>query len=373
MQRPPLRALSSPRNPLPILVGLLSVWAFAGCDRPEEIRTYEVPRRMPAVLKPSDDRMLAAMVPRGDSTWFFKVSGPERAVAAISDDLKRMVESLEFERSESDPTPILDPLPEGWVQRRDKPMRFATIEIPAEPRFLDLSVSRLSRQPDWDEEVLINVNRWRGQIGLEPSRERWAGAEPVDVAAADEQAVWVDLVGKMSTDATSMSPPGSAGPLAGAAPGPARQANSTPPTAPRSGPNLQLERPPGWRPGRSGGMRLAAFEVGPESSPTEITVITAGGDLRGNVQRWLGQVRSGDVPESVLDEAMSAAEVVDVDGRRAERFILTADPPESGDAIDATVVPLEGGTSLFIKMTGPYDIVSQESAAMREFLASIRL
>lgn len=120
-------------------------------------------------------------------------------------------------------------------------------------------------------------------------------------------------------------------------------------------------------------MRLAAFDVGPEDAPAEVTVISAGGDLRGNVARWLGQIRSGQVPDEVVDEALSAAEPVEVDGRPGQRFILTADPAESGTAIDATIVPLEGGVSLFIKMTGPFEIVSQESEPMHSFLKSLKL
>src|SRR5690606_1881828 len=60
---------------------------------------------------------------------------------------------------------------------------------------------------DWDEQVAMNVNRWREQISLEPSEERWGGAQPLqdtdsgdpagDAAAGGEAAAWVDLTGSM--------------------------------------------------------------------------------------------------------------------------------------------------------------------------------
>ncbi len=385
-----------------IAILLLAVTAFVGCDTQEEVRTYEIPRNRPAALQPSQDRMLAAMIPRGDSTWFFKVLGPAGAVDSIEGTLKAFVESIEFEEK----APVLDELPDGWRLGADKPMRHASIDINTEQKQLDLSVSRLSRQEDWEEEVRMNVNRWRRQVALEPSQEKWAGAERLDVSAADGPAVWVDLVGQADEDSSPTTPP-FAGQAAGTgrsspmAPPTAAQSQGSPtqpgsptqqgtptqqgsptqqgtPTTPASGASgpksgLSYDLPSGWREGRSGGMRMAAFEVGPEGSGAEVTVIAAGGDLRGNVARWLGQIRSGSVPEDVVDEAMSAAETVEVSGQPAQRFILTADPAESGTAIDATIVPLEDSRSLFIKMTGPYEIVSQETESMRSFLKSLTL
>ena len=89
-------------------------------------------------------------------------------------------------------------------------------------------------------------------------------------------------------------------------------------------------------------MRLAAFNVGPEDKSAEITVIPAGGDLRGNVARWLGQVRNGTVADEVVDQALENAQDVTVAGKpgktvpnRWPKMMLS---PKM--AIDATIVPL---------------------------------
>lgn len=124
-------------------------------------------------------------------------------------------------------------------------------------------------------------------------------------------------------------------------------------------------------------MRMAAFDVGPEEAPAEITVIPAGGDLRGNVARWIGQVR-GDTPaDDVVDAAMAAATEVDVDGRPGQRFFLageeSAEDENDATAIDATIVPIDGGMSLFIKMTGPKNVVSDQADKIAKFLASLEL
>ena len=95
--------------------------------------------------------------------------------------------------------------------------------------------------------------------------------------------------------------------------------------------------------------------------------------MRGNVARWLGQVRQGQVPDKVVDQALADAVSVDVDGRAGQRFLLTGEDATVGTAIDATIVPIDGGTSLFVKMTGPAKIVRDQSDAIASFLQSLEL
>ncbi len=66
-----------------------------------------------------------------------------------------------------DGEPLLADLPEGWRLGAEKAMRFATINVQTPDKQLEISVSKLTRQEDWDEQVKLNVNRWRGQLGLE--------------------------------------------------------------------------------------------------------------------------------------------------------------------------------------------------------------
>ena len=359
-------------------VGLLLAITW-GCSKPAPIEQYTIPTNVPEQLRPGKERMLAAMVRNGDAVWFFKVSGPEEAVDEMDSQFRRFVESIEF----SEDVPDLARLPEGWRQGANKNDRFrvASIDVDTPTKQLDVSVSRLSLQDDWDEQVKMNVNRWRGQLDLAASEEKWAGGEPLEVAAADpSQGVWVDLLGDPAPSGTMSTPfansmPGSSGPS------PSRDnANPAPPTEtsePVAGTpdeRLKFDRPEGWRDGRRSSMRLASFNVGPEDAPAELTVIPAGGDLRGNVARWLGQVWEGkQVPAEVVDRALADAEQLKVDGRPAQRFFLSGEDSASGDAIDATIIPLDNGVSLFVKMTGPAETVSSQSDAIASFLNSLQL
>ncbi len=121
-------------------------------------------------------------------------------------------------------------------------------------------------------------------------------------------------------------------------------------------------------------MRMAAFDVGPTDKTAELTIIQAGGDLRGNVDRWLGQVLGQPPAADVVDAALQAAVALTVSGREAQRFYLnSSDPAADGQAIDATIVPLDNGMSLFIKATGPAATLLEERERIGKFMESISL
>ena len=350
------------------LVGAL----VCGCSQPEPVLTYTIPTVVPEQLEAGKDRMLAAMVPHSSDVWFFKITGSEKSVEAIETLFREFVEGIQF----SGGVPVLKDLPDGWRRGGDKPMRYATIDVQTPMNQLDLSVSKLSRQSDWDEQVKMNVNRWRGQLGLDRSDEKWAEADVLNVAVADTTSVWVDLVGESSSGGSSMTPPfagASAAPFASAPAAPQSPPEAPPSQSAEPDPRLKFDRPDGWRDGRMSSMRMAAFAVGPEDSPAEITVIPAGGDLRGNVARWLGQVLGGTAPDDVVDQALADAKQVKVIGRDGQRFLLKGEDPKQGTAIDATIVPMDGGMSLFVKMTGPVAVVEEQSDAIGAFLKSLKL
>jgi hypothetical protein len=356
------------------LAWLIVFWMMmnVGCNQQAAIEPYVIPTKMPEELVPSRQRMLAAMFPKGEKVWFFKVLGPEEAVGQVDEDFRRFVETIPF----TEEGPDLSELPEGWRRGADKAMRFASIDINTPNKQLDVSVSNLPLQGDWDEQVKMNVNRWRGQLSLAASQERWAEGKPLEVTAADGQGVWVDLLGDPQQASSSMSPPFAgmgAGSLPGASPPGSAEPADSQAKASNDDPRLSFERPEGWRDGRKSSMRMAAFEVGPEDAAAELTVIPAGGDLRGNVARWLGQVRGESVPDEVVDEALAEAEQLEVDGRPAQRFLLFAEDATSGDAIDATIIPLSDGFSLFVKMSGPAETVAEQAEAIASFLKSLKL
>lgn len=374
-----------------------------GCDSEPEIFQYQIPTAVPIVLQPEQDRMIAVMVPVGDQVWFYKLTGPKAAVDTVDQRFEEFVESLQYD----DQGPRLDALPDDWQLGGKRPFRFATIDVPTttddgEPgNQIDISVSKLSKQDDYDAMVAMNVNRWRGQLGLPPSDELRAGAEGIDVEAADDQSMWVDLVGESSGGTPPMMAGGfgadgfgAGGVGAGGFGGGDQMTDSTSDdstdddfagddsvaddstdrnSAGRDNDApVSFDVPDGWRAGRTSSMRLASFDVGPEDSAAEITVIPAGGDLRSNVARWIGQIRGSTPPEDVVDQAMREARRLTVDGRPGQRFYLGTDEA-SGTAIDASIIDLDDGFSLFVKMTGPAATVSDQAERIGDFLDSMKI
>ncbi len=123
---------------------------IGGCEQQEGIVTYKIPKNVPEQLLPGKDRLLAVMVPRGEKVWFFKIVGPEDAVAQIEDEFQSFVKSVQFDSRDE---PVLEALPEGWRRGGKKPMRFATIDINTPKKQVDLSISNLSVPGTMDEDA----------------------------------------------------------------------------------------------------------------------------------------------------------------------------------------------------------------------------
>lgn len=171
-------------------------------------------------------RMLAAVAPHGALTWFFTLKGPPDVVAAQQPNFEAFVRSLKFKRDPGAPTEeghahlavaqtAADPhaghdhgpgehhegdghdhgppqpaaekinwgaLPAGWVEDpTPRPMRAHTIVVEAAGKKGEVIVSRLPQ--NGVGELLQNINRWRGHVGLEPTTDP-AAHKPRQVTVA---------------------------------------------------------------------------------------------------------------------------------------------------------------------------------------------
>ena len=153
------------------------------------------------------DRMLAAIVPHGNTAWFFKLSGPSGAVGKQTETFDALVKSVTFPESAGGKPQWK--LPTGWEQKPGSQMRFATLVLPAESaadsgskspsKPLEVSVTSLpwSSQGEADQ-LLANVNRWRGQMQLKPLTPTELSTETRSIALSNDAkltATLVDLTG----------------------------------------------------------------------------------------------------------------------------------------------------------------------------------
>lgn len=143
---------------------------------------------------------------------------------------------------------------------------------------------------------------------------------------------------------------------------------------------VRYELPAGWSDRGASGMRLAALAVGDPAAGDEVTVIPAAGTLRGNVERWQGQLdaEAGEAERTAaVERALAAAEVIDVDGASATVVALfdaaaSAGPDASGQAILGAMIPVGEGSSLFVKYKGDAAVARRERAAFVRFVESLR-
>lgn len=96
-----------------------------GCDKPDPIVTYTIRTKVPDQLLAGKDRMLAVMLPKSPDVWFFKVTGPESAMAEIESTFRSFVAAVPF----TEVGPDLGDLPSNWRKAGGNQFRFASINI----------------------------------------------------------------------------------------------------------------------------------------------------------------------------------------------------------------------------------------------------
>jgi hypothetical protein len=346
-----------------------------GCSDSDQVEQYQVPKQHvldsingppPAQPVPHEDTMLAAIVLEPDQAWFFKLAGPRRAVEDQAERFEALIESLEF----GDSGPRWS-LPAGWREQAGSGMRYGTLTAESGDELLETTVTSLPRN-DGDEKAysLSNINRWRGQMGLQPIGRNELSNAARQVKFAGGTATVVELKGKLAAQGMGQAP------FAGRQPPLGEQASGRgalrPGLAGDSGATgrggLRYHTPEGWRTGPAGGMRKAAFVVVEGDRQVEITVIdlaASAGGLLDNVNRWRGQIGLGNTTEEELDEQVRKLPV----GSDRGDYVELYGPKE---AILA-VIARQGGKAWFIKLMGDKQLAEREKQRFEQFVQSLKL
>lgn len=147
-----------------IAFGLL---AAVGCGPSDEIRTYQVkkPTDQPAAApaEPTPDgpakvRLLGAIIPVKEVSWFVKFSGPTEQVDAHEKEFDEFVRSI---RVTEDPRQLPTfTAPPAWKQQPARQMRVATFAVGDGPNAPQVYIST-----PFGGSLLENVNRWREEVG----------------------------------------------------------------------------------------------------------------------------------------------------------------------------------------------------------------
>jgi len=158
-------------------------------------------------------RMMVASVTKDGVNYFFKLIGHESVVAAEKDPFLNFMKSVEFTDAETvaaaplSSAPTRAPagqhwdVPETWNELPATQFLLAKYQVPADGGTVaEVTVSKLGGDAGG---MLPNVNRWRGQLALEPVDEMGLSQLVSAIRAGSVDATLVELEG---TDMKSGTP-----------------------------------------------------------------------------------------------------------------------------------------------------------------------
>lgn len=321
-----------------------------GCAEREGVTSYTVQNLAPDRPAPRNSPSAPS---RSGQAWFFKLMGPQTAVQAQADAFARLMATVRFDERG---TPVWQ-APDGWTERKEQGLRFATLVHNGDPP-LEIAISALpSDDPGGDEYLKSNIDRWRGQVGLEPySGDDWktraeSAGEYREVEAGGGRVILVQLTGKDQAGAASSM-------LAAIVPRGAAPAIASPATSAPAQGTPTWTAPAEWTSQPARQFQTALWSASQGDQKVEISVSQSGGSLEANIARWQGQI-------SAAEPAVQ--EQITVGGAPAVRVELTG----AEQSIVGVIVPQED-RAWFFKMMGPAAVVDEEQARFQTFVDSVQ-
>ncbi|HLP76932.1 MAG TPA: hypothetical protein VK327_08430 [Candidatus Paceibacterota bacterium] len=381
--------------PMPVKVLSLAVLSvtLAGCNQ-NSAKVYSVPKETAAAPATAADSALPPGHP--DTSGMGMGSGMNMGMPSASRP------KLTYKT------------PEGWTESDPGSMRVASFKISKDGKQADVSVIPLGGGAGGD---VANVNRWRGQVGLEPAAEDdlKKAAQPVEVAG--QPAELYDLDGKnpgngepmrvlgviqhrdeiawffkVSGDSEFVEAQKPAlieflksvkyeAPEAAAMPAghPPMGSMAMPGMAAASAPISHEGQPAwsvpaGWQETGGGQFLIAKFLITGEGNAMAAVNVSAsagtGGGLGPNVNRWRNQL--GLATQSEEDIAKSASSM-DVAGGKATIVEMTGTDSRTGQPakLVGAMVP-QAEQTWFYKLMGDAKVVDAQKDAFTKFLQTVK-
>ncbi len=320
---------------------LLIALVVTGCER-DEIQTYTVPRSSEEVGS-GNTRLLVAIVPTGEDTWFFKLVGRHDIVDLVEPAFQELVRSLKL-----DGKTLTWKVPVNWKEDRDNPARVATIRPEGVDR-LEIAVSKLGgKQP-----LKPNLDRWRRiDLGLGPISNRLISKVTTEKKVGDLSVTLVDMRG-----------PGVARPAAAKMPKMPDQ-----PAGGNRDKSFDYKKPDSWTDGGSNNIAAAIFNVSRQGKSARVLVTPIPGKMMGglleNINRWRSEVALPPLSSAQLSK-LNLREISV--GKQTGKYLDLI-----GEKERSLVVWLEAeGSTWYFKMRGPKEVVEPEQPNFEAFLKSV--
>jgi hypothetical protein len=385
----------------------LTLCTSSGCSRSEPIRSYA-----PSELERGSydlDRMLVAIVPIGESTWFFKLQGKDEPVykqtKAFNDFLRTVRLPKPDNKEKSGGEPTWSAPPEWQTRQPSSEMIFRSYVVPqgplgqGVPLTLDISMLPTPETGVDDRFLLQNINRWCMQYNNEGISEKEVPefSEKIDLpdlSPAGGGAWIVNLSGYFTgrsgmarpqdqmTDTDQVQQLDADGNPVTRKPGPGTDPHAGVDLKPNAGktdggeaPDLSASRvkvsvPAGWKKGKESSfirrdVSLAVVEGNMVADISIMALPADANDLATNITRWRGQVGLPKIPDA---EIVQSAQKITVDGTEGH-FVDLAGTKET---ILAAMIK-KGTDAWFFKLSAPSALAAKEKAKFEEFVKSAKL
>lgn len=330
----------------------LALLALAGCREQEQIHHYLAPKE--SLPEPPARRMLAVMVPHGKDVWFFKFDGLNKEVSEHEADFDAFVRSIHFKDQEE--TPLTWTTPPGWQRRAGPPPRYATLRRGPKGRGLEITITKLGPEA---ADVRQNIDRWRGQLGLEPLNDEEFRKLVNNTEVDGAKATRVDFLAALKKEAApKMGPRPQGGPKV-ADPVPFRYVT----------PDGWEVRPPIDKQGVHIPLVFRVTANGGEAEATAMPLPDNGGGLAFNVNRWRRQVGLPPVADEQIRRDARSLKVGDTEAVSVDLSGPGLDAPKR---ILGILLPHGKKETWFFTLKGPPDLVGKEQSHFEAFVKSVR-
>lgn len=370
--------------------------AVAGCNR-DQVKVYNVPKE----TADSSSGLNASTMPPGH---------PETGGMGMAG----MGAGMNMGMDPSSRPKLSYTVPADWTEADPGSVRVASFKINKDGKQADVSVIPLGGMAGGD---IANVNRWRGQVGLEPATEEDLKKSAESVQVAGQPAELYDVLGKnpgsgdsvrllgviqhrdgiawffkMTGDAElveSQKPalidflksvkfeapdvaalPPSHPPIDGMSmPGMAASAG---PISHDGQPNWQV--PAGWQEVSGGQFLIGKFVIPGEANAQAVVNVSAsagdGGGLIANVNRWRQQLGLAAESESQISQSAGS---LDLPGGKATVVKLSGTDARTGQPTELVgAMVSQAGQTWFYKLMGDAKVVAAQREAFEKFVQSAK-
>ena len=330
-----------------------------------------VPPMMGASRIPLEDRrILGAVIPDAGNVYFVKATDRIARVTSAESSFRSIVEQFAIDPESGSPK---FELPAGWSLKLldNANAGIGLSEMIAEINFeavggpIKFTISKYNRpteQAMWDEYLLSQINRWRGQLELSPISVLDLQKELVTIPrdAVALPAYLFDANGSgAKTSSKTIQPP---------------IAPVQPPTRPPL--KLVYVKPEGWELQAARPYREATFKVTKNAMEGEVTVSTAKDSPVQNAAMWIGQVMPNSDPttlESLAIKTVDEAEPIQTGTQVANLYSIRASDQPDARALLVVAIPMGyDGMSMFVKLNGELRMIEEVKSTFLSFVNSLR-